>query len=70
MTGTDEHQNSHSHSGTLTQGNDPVPQPVFAGAAGFSRDLVLPPAQAATSKWRRSFQDEYCHKAMTCYQFR
>jgi hypothetical protein len=31
---------------------------------------VLPPAQAATFKWRRSFQDEYCHKAMTCYQFR
>jgi hypothetical protein len=35
MTGTDEHCNSHSHSGTPTWGGTPVPQPMFQPAVGI-----------------------------------
>ena len=35
MTGTGECHNSHSHSGTHTWGDDPVPQPVFQHPGGF-----------------------------------
>ena len=46
MTGTDEHQNSCSHSGTPTWGDDPIPQPDFVGQAGRGRGFMPPPAQA------------------------
>jgi len=46
MTGTDEHRNSRSRSGTPTRGDDPIPQPDFVGQAGRGRGFMPPPAQA------------------------
>jgi hypothetical protein len=43
MTSTDECRNSHGCSCTPTQGNDPVPQPIFVSSAG---GFVPPLAQA------------------------
>ena len=36
MTGTDEHRNSRSRSGTPTRGGTPVPQPMFQPAVGIN----------------------------------
>ena len=44
MIGTDEHCNSHSHSGTPTWGDDPVPQPVFQHPAGSGEGHRYSPA--------------------------
>ena len=44
MIGTDEHRNSRSCSGTPTQGDDPVPQPVFQHPAGSGEGHRYSPA--------------------------
>ena len=44
MAGTDEFCNSGSHSGTPTQSDNPVPQPVFQHPSGFGEGHRYSPA--------------------------